>query len=144
MVYSPNQPSRLADWKDIEDKKWHKNMAGKAASAENLTLVVDAVAKAEGPHRVGRYLRDGVPIYRDEYGLGHVFNDDAKAEGKTIAGFLSSTLAIQDQEGNWFDQVSSLGIYTAGYIYPDWLPVEVDLEDIPASFHASQFYARKP
>lgn len=144
MVYSPNQPSRLSDWRDIEDKKWHKNMAGKAASAENLTLVIDDVAKAEGPHRVGRYLRDGIPIYRDENGLGYVFNEDAKTAGARIAGFLSSTLAIADQEGNFFDQISSLGIYTAGYIYSDWLPVEVALEDIPASFSAQPHYIRKP
>lgn len=140
MAYSPNQPSQLSDWTSIEDKRWHKNTFGKAASAENLTLIIDAVAKAEGPHRVGRYLRDGIPIYRDATGKGHLFNEDAKTEGEVIAGFLSSTTEIADHEGNFYDQTSSVGIYTAGYIYPGWLPVEVDEADIPASFGTSKFY----
>lgn len=140
MSYTPNSVGRLANWRNIEDERWHKNQFGKAASAQNLTLAVDEVAKAEGPHREGRWLLSGVPIYRDTEGVGRIFNDTAKAEGAKIVGFLSSSVALQDQEGNWFDQVSLVGIYTSGYIYIDWLPVEVAEEDVPARFGVEKFY----
>lgn len=121
--------SSLPDKFNVEDERWHKNRFGKAASARNIVLAVDDAMKAEGPHRVQRWLKSGTPVWVDDQGVGHLFDAAAKAGGKKIAGLVSSVIDIQDRAGQWYDTVPTVGIYTGGYIYSRWLPVEVAMSD---------------
>lgn len=140
MPHSPISVSRLNTRENIEDERWHKNRSQMGFSAQNLTLAIDDVIKAEGPHRVARYLRSGVPIYRDENGVGHLWNADSKTAEIAIDGFLTSVTEIADPNGEWYDQTSQVGIITAGEIYLDWLPVDIDRADVPVRFGVSLFY----
>lgn len=124
-------------YSDAEDQRWRKNRHGMGFSGQNITLIVDEGAKAEGDHRIGRWLKSGVPIYRDADNFAHVYTAQAKADGEKIAGFLQSAVEIISRYGEFYDTRSMVGIQTAGEIYPAWLPVAVDDEDIPARFGTS-------
>ena len=137
MTYNGLSPKTYGGFKSVEDNRWRKNREGMGYSGQNLTLVIDEAAKAEGDHRLGRWLKSGVPIYRDEENKGHLFTSDAKDAGNSIAGFLQGAVEIADRDGVFYDQVSTVGIQTAGEIYPQWLPVDVEAEDIPARFGVS-------
>lgn len=130
-------PTYTEGYADVEDQRWRKNSHGINFSGQNITLVVDEGAKAEGDHRIGRWLKSGVPIYRDADGKAHVFTAEAKAEGAKVAGLLQSALEIMDRDGVWYDTRSMVGIQTAGEIYPAWLPVSLEPEDIPTLFNTS-------
>lgn len=133
MAYTNLNIYNNPDWTNIEDTRWRKNAEGMDYSGQNGVLIVDDVAKAEGAHRVGRYLKSGVPVYRDADNNLRVFSDSAKADGAKVAGFLQSIEEIADRNGLNYDQ-KIVGIQTAGEIYPKWLPVELADEDIPARF----------
>lgn len=137
MAYNGMTPSYTEDWADIEDQRWRKNAHGMGFSGQNITLVVDDAAKAAGSHRVGRWLLSGVPIRKGEDDKAYVFTAEDKEAGEKIAGFLQSAVEIQDRNGEWYDTQSRVGIQTAGEIYPAWLPVKVDEEDIPVRFGTS-------
>ena len=137
MTYNGLSPKTYGEFESVEDNRWRKNREGMGYSGQNLTLVIDDAAKAEGDHRLGRWLKSGVPIYRDEDNKGHLFTADAKTAGNKIAGFLQGAVEIADRDGVFYDQVSTVGIQTAGEIYPQWLPVDVEAEDIPARFGVS-------
>lgn len=137
MTYNGLSPKTYGGFESVEDNRWRKNREGMGYSGQNLTLVIDAAAKAEGDHRLGRWLKSGVPIYRDGDNKGHIFTADAKTAGSKIAGFLQGAVEIADRDGVFYDQVSTVGIQTAGEIYPQWLPVDVAAEDIPARFGVS-------
>lgn len=137
MTYNGLSPKTYGGFESVEDNRWRKNREGMGYSGQNLTLVIDDAAKAEGDHRLGRWLKSGVPIYRDEDNKGHIFTADAKTAGSKIAGFLQGAVEIADRDGVFYDQVSTVGIQTAGEIYPQWLPVDVAAEDIPARFGVS-------
>lgn len=137
MAYNGMTPKYFGEYADIEDQRWRKNRHGMGFSGQNLTLVVDAAVKAEGDHRIGRWLKSGVPIYRDASGNGHIFTEQAKTDGETILGFLQGAVEIADREGVYYDTRSNVGVQTAGEIYPAWLPVAVDEEDIPVRFGTS-------
>lgn len=146
---------------DIDDQRWRKNKAGISETGENGRLVIDDNAKAEGGHREGPYLLSGTPVYR-VYEAGsagteqvvdpetgevttpaspgaapthevRVWGQAQRTEGVAIDGFLQSINKIQDVNGEYFEEIS-VGIQTGGEIYPDWLPVEVAVADIPARF----------
>lgn len=124
------------DWTNIEDHRWHKNAHGMDFSGQNGVLIIDEAVKAEGNHREGRYLKSGVPVYRDADDNLRVFSETAKTEGFKVAGFLQSIEEVADRNGKDYDQ-KIVGIQTAGELYPKWLPVELADEDIPVRFGRS-------
>jgi hypothetical protein len=124
------------DWVNIEDQRWRKNAHGMDFSGQNGVLIVDDAVKAEGAHRVERYIKSGVPLYRDADGNLRLFTEEAKTSGEKIAGFLQNVDEVADRNGRWYDQ-RIVGIQTAGEIYPKWLPVQIDETDIPVRFGAS-------
>ncbi|MDD2326432.1 MAG: hypothetical protein PHW63_10645 [Alphaproteobacteria bacterium] len=124
------------DWIDIEDHRWHKNAHGMDFSGQNGVLIIDADIKAEGAHRVGRYLKSGVPLYRDVDDNLRLFTAAAKTAGKRVVGFLQTIEEVADTNGVYYDQ-KIVGIQTAGEIYPLWLPVQIADEDIPVRFGRS-------
>lgn len=125
-------------WTDIDDQRWRKNQDGVSESGQNGSLIIDDAAKAEGGHRVGRYLLSGVPVYRDaeDENTIKVWDEAAKTAGQPVLGFLQSINKIMNEVGEFYDRIP-VGIQTAGEIYPTWLPVEVADEDIPVRFGVS-------
>lgn len=126
---------------DIDDQRWRKNKAGVSETGENGSLIIEEAAKEQdGGHRVGAYLVSGVPVYRDIDAEGFhvvkVFNEAAKTAGHKVAGFTQSINRIMDINGQYFDRIP-VGIQTGGEIYPDWLPVDLEAEDIPVRFGTS-------
>lgn len=136
MAYTNLNIHNDPDWVNIEDQRWRKNAHGMDFSGQNGVLVIDEAIKAEGPHRVGRYVKSGVPLYRDEDGKLKIFNETAKTAGSKVAGFLQTIEDIADRNGKWYDE-KIVGIQTAGEIYPKWLPVDLANEDIPVRFGVS-------
>ena len=125
---------------DIDDQRWRKNKAGVSETGENGSLVIDEAVKVDGAHRVGAYLLSGVPVYREldaesgEY-VVRVYQETA-AEGVEIVGFLQSINKIKGLDGEYFDRIP-VGIQTGGEIYPDWLPVTLEADQIPVRFGTS-------
>lgn len=136
MAYTNLNIHNDPDWVNIEDQRWRKNAHGMDFSGQNGVLVIDEAIKAEGPHRVGRYVKSGVPLFRDTDGKLKIFNKTAKGKGSKVAGFLQTIEDIADRNGKWYDE-KIVGIQTAGEIYPKWLPVDLDNEDIPVRFGVS-------
>lgn len=126
---------------DIDDQRWRKNKAGVSETGENGSLVIDEAVEAEGPHRVGAYLLSGVPVYREldaesgEY-VVRVYTQETAAEGVEIVGFLQSINKVKGLDGEYFDRIP-VGIQTGGEIYPDWLPVTLEADQIPVRFGTS-------
>nr|DAN60348.1 MAG TPA: hypothetical protein [Caudoviricetes sp.] len=103
-------------------------------------LVINDKIKAEGPHRVGRWLKSGIPLYRDADNKLYLWD---AASGKKIAGFLQTFKEIAPTFSDlaaygvkFYDEIP-VGIQTAGEIYPKWLPVAVPDDQIPPRFGVS-------
>lgn len=137
MAYNGLSPNVSSTYENVEDTRWRKNAHGMDFAGHNITLVIDEAAKAEGNHRMGRYLKSGVPIWMDDDNKGHIYTEEARTAGKKIKGFLQDVVEIGDRDGVFYDQTSMVGIQTAGEIYPQWLPVTVLEEEIPARFGTS-------
>lgn len=136
MAYTNLNIHENPDWVNIEDSMWRKNAHGMDYSGQNGVLIIDDAVKAEGAHRVGRYLKSGIPLYRDADDNLKLFTTNAKEAGDKVVGFLQTIEEIADRNGNNYDQ-KIVGIQTAGEIYPKWLPVQLADEDIPARFGRS-------
>lgn len=136
MAYTNLNIHENPDWINIEDQRWRKNAHGMDYSGQNGVLVIDDAIKAEGAHRAERYIKSGIPLYRDADGNLRLFTENAKTAGDKVAGFLQSIFEIADRNGNFYDEIV-VGIQTAGEIYPKWLPVELADEDIPVRFGVS-------
>lgn len=136
MAYTNLNIHENPDWVNIEDQRWRKNAHGMDFSGQNGVLIVDDALKAEGEHRVGRYIKSGIPLYRDGEGNLRLFTEEAKAAENKVAGFLQNVDEIADRNGVHYDQ-KIVGIQTAGEIYPTWLPIKLADEDIPARFGVS-------
>lgn len=136
MAYTNLNNYEDPDWVNIEDSMWRKNAHGMDYSGQNGVLIIDDAVKAEGPHRVGRYLLSGVPVYRDTDGNLRLYSENARTAEEKIVGFLQSIEEIGNKNGRNYDQ-KIVGIQTAGEIYPKWLPVELTEDEIPARFGQS-------
>lgn len=137
---NPLSPSATLEWKSIDDTRWRKNGSQISESGQNGMLVINDKVKAEGPHRVGRWLKSGVPLYRDADNKLYLWD---AASGKKIAGFLQTFKEIAPTFSDltaygvkFYDEIP-VGIQTAGEIYPKWLPVTVPDDQIPVRFGVS-------
>lgn len=134
---NPLQHEEYGAFDRIEDHRWRKTPTG-MQDGQNRSLIIDDAAKADAGHRNGRFLKSGVPVYEvggsgaDKHYV-KVWDATAKAGGKKILGFLQSVEEIQSRSGVFWEQ-KAVGVQTRGEIYPHWLPVTVENEDIPASF----------
>lgn len=137
---NPLSPSANLEWKHIDDGRWRKNGSQISESGQNGMLVINDKVKAEGPHRVGRWLKSGIPLYRDADNKLYLWE---AVSGKKIAGFLQTQKEIAPYLSDlaaygpkFYDEIP-VGIQTAGEIYPKYLPVTVPEDQIPARFGVS-------
>ena len=120
-------------YESIEDYRWRVNTWG-MEDGQNANLVIDDAIKAEGSHRVGGWVKSGVPVYRDEDNQVRIFSAEAKASGQKVAGFLYNPHKITDVNGEFYTESIPVGVQVRGSIIAQWLPVEFDVEDLPEHF----------
>lgn len=134
MAYTNNlgfQP--YGDFASIEDYRWRVNSSG-MHDGQNGNLVIDDALKAEGDHRVGGWIKSGLPVYRDEKNELHFFSAEAKQGGKKVVGFLFAPHKITDVNGEFYTDSIPVGVQTRGEVICQWLPVQFDPADLPARF----------
>lgn len=120
-------------WESIEDYRWRVNSSG-MEDGQNGNLVIDDAIKAEGSHRIGGWIKSGLPVYRDSNNNLRIFSAEAKAEGKKCFGFLHAVHKIQDVHGEFYSDSIPVGVQTRGEVICQWLPVEFDPADLPVRF----------
>ncbi len=135
MAHSNNLSiQHYGDWVSIEDHRWRKNTSG-MEDGQNGSLIIDDAVKAEGKHRVGGWIRSGLPVYRDEDNNVRFFTAEAKTAGQKCIGFLQSAHQIVDVNGEFYTGSIPVGVQTRGEVYYQWLPVDdFDPEDLPVRF----------
>lgn len=122
------------DFVTIEDHRWRVNTSG-MEDGQNGNLVIDDAVKAEGKHRIGGWIKSGLPVYRDDKNELRFFTDEAKTAGKKCFGFLQSVHKITDVNGEFYTGSIPVGVQTRGEVICQWLPVDdFDPEDLPVRF----------
>lgn len=117
----------------IEDYRWRVTTTG-MTDGQSGDLVIDAALKAEGDHRIGGWIKSGLPVYRDENNKLKFFNAEAKAAGAVCAGFLFAPHKITDVNGEFYTDSIPVAVQTRGEVICQWLPVEFDPADLPVRF----------
>lgn len=118
--------------KDIDDRRWMAD-PWELNKGVNGVLEITAEVKSEGDHRVSRYLKSGVPVYKDG-DVYKMFDAAAKAAGKKVDGFTLGVNEIQDRQFNFYEHVQT-GVAVRGTIYKVWLPAfKPEKDDIPSRF----------
>lgn len=137
---NPLSPSANYEWVSFDDKRWRVNKSGVSESGQNGLLVIDDNVKKDGPHRKGRWIRSGLPLYRGDDNKLYLWTSGS---GKKILGFLQSQQEIApylsdyaDFDRVFYDEIP-VAVQTAGEIYDKWLPVEVPKDEIPVRFGVS-------
>lgn len=134
MAYSNNlETQSYGDWGTIEDYRWRVNASG-MSDGQSGNLIIDDAIKAEGNHRIGGWVKSGVPVYRDENNDLRFFNAEAKIAGKKVVGFLYSPHKIVDVNGEFYTKSIPVGVQTRGEVIAQWLPVDFDPADLPVRF----------
>lgn len=121
------------DWTSIEDYRWRVSSSG-MEDGQNGNLVIDDAIKAEGDHRIGGWVKSGLPVYRDGDNQLRFFTEEAKSSGAKAVGFLHSVHKITDVNEEFYTGSIPVGVQTRGEVICQWLPVEFDPEDLPARF----------
>lgn len=122
-----------SDYSAIEDNRWRVTTTG-MTDGQNGNLVIDEALKAEGEHRVGGWIKGGLPVYRDEDNQLHFFTAEAKGTGAECVGFLFCPHKITDVNGEFYTGSIPVAVQTRGEVICQWLPVEFDPADLPARF----------
>ena len=120
-------------WESIEDYRWRVNSSG-MEDGQNGNLVIDDAIKAEGSHRIGGWIKSGLPVYRDTDNNLRIFSAEAKTAGEKVFGFLHAVHKIQDVHGEFYTDSIPVGVQTRGEVICQWLPVEFDPADLPVRF----------
>lgn len=95
----------------------------------NGRILIDEDLKKDGPHRVGRWIKSGIPVYKDgdNYKL---FTDTAKGAGKKVDGFVISPGETRDLQSEEFFNHYYSGVVVSGIVYAIYLPVKVTEADL--------------
>ncbi len=118
----------------IEDHRWRKNTSG-MEDGQNGSLIIDDAVKAEGKHRVGGWIRSGLPVYRAKITTFASSPPRLRLAGQKCIGFLQSAHQIVDVNGEFYTGSIPVGVQTRGEVYYQWLPVDnFDPADLPVRF----------
>lgn len=112
----------------LEDRRWIGNIAT-INNSLNGRIVIDEDIKKDGPHRVGRWVKGGLPVYKDGDNY-KIFTATAKGAGKKVDGFVISPGEIKDLGAEEYFPHYHSGIVVSGIVYAIYLPVEVTEADL--------------
>ena len=98
-------------------------------NSRTARILIDEDLKKDGPHKVGRWIKSGIPVYKDgdNYKL---FTDTAKGAGKKVDGFVISPGETRDLQSEEFFNHYYSGVVVSGIVYAIYLPTKVTEADL--------------